>query len=472
MSCPAGHVVKPTILLTATLRWPAAARLAIAFGELNCRVGVLCPRGHPVTHMLAAGQIIRHSEFLPLVSLRKAIRSVAPDLIVPCDDNAAVQLDLLQQSCRGGQPLDAADSALIGRSVGHAGACTLATMRGRFMYFAKDLVRTPETSQIGSRNELANWLSSHLLPSVIKVDSTWGGRGVAIVRTEAEAHSTFSAIAQRPALANAVLRSLADRELTPLINQSNPAPRVVTIQDFINGTSANRAVACWEGKVLAGISVLALKTEDLTGPATVVRVFEHAEMSEAATRLVKALGLSGFWGFDFVLDGSTNAAYLIEMNPRATSISHLPLGVGRDLPAALCDCLRLSSPVNPRSSIRSDVIALFPGEWRRDPTSPYLYLAHHDIPWTEPGLISDGLRKLWAERGLVARLIASLRLFLAENSKRDRTSPGSELSEEGHEMASHFGGVSGLITTASERHCVADSSDSRSLPNKWRRRAQ
>src|SRR5690606_7484423 len=109
----------------------------------------------------------------------------------------------------------------------------------------------------------------------------------------------------------------------------------VTVQKFIVGRPTNRAVACWQGEVLAGISVTALETQSSTGPATVVRVVDNEEMTEAARTLVRALGFTGFCGLDFVIETATNAAYLIELNPRATPICHLPLGAGRDLPFAL-----------------------------------------------------------------------------------------------------------------------------------------
>ena len=79
----------------------------------------------------------------------------------------------------------------------------------------------------------------------------------------------------------------------------------MTLQDHIDGHPANRAVACWRGEVLAGTSVLALRTQQATGPATVVRVIDNAEMDEAVKRLVQRLGLSGLWGVDFVIEAAT-----------------------------------------------------------------------------------------------------------------------------------------------------------------------
>jgi predicted ATP-grasp superfamily ATP-dependent carboligase len=45
-------------------------------------------------------------------------------------------------------------------------------------------------------------------------------------------------------------------------------------------------------------------------------------MIAAARTIVKKLQLSGFHGYDFVLEDGTGRAYLIEINPRATQINH------------------------------------------------------------------------------------------------------------------------------------------------------
>ena len=106
-------------------------------------------------------------------------------------------------------------------------------------------------------------------------------------------------------------------------------------------------------------------------------------------RIVRRLGLSGFFGFDFMLETGTGNAYLIEVNPRSTQVGHLSLGAGHDLPAALYAALS-GKTVQPSPKItENDTIALFPQEWIRDPESAFLQSAYHDVPWEEPELIRD-----------------------------------------------------------------------------------
>ena len=401
------HRHAPTrVLLTATLRWAVAARLAMVFADLGCRVEAVCPRQHPVTRIRGLHRVHTHSLLRPLAALRAAIESATPDLIIPCDDNAAVQLTRLYQSTG---PTSAGVRALLMRSLGTPEACALATARGRLMALAaQEGIRIPATEVVATQAGLQAWLLQHGLPAVIKIDATWGGQGVAIVHGEDEARRVFDAMAAGPSVLDAAARMLLDRDPTQLVNLLKPERPTVTLQDFIHGTPANRAVACWQGRVLGGTSVAAVETQHLTGPATVVRVIENVEMNAAVTRLVARLHLSGLWGVDFVLEESTGAAFLIEMNPRATPICHLPLGPGHDLLAALCAQLSGTPPAW-RESIEQEVVALFPGEWRRHPASPYLSSAHHDIPWDEPELVRDGVDRPWSERGFIARFWAALR---------------------------------------------------------------
>ena len=419
----------PGILLTATLRWPIAARLAIVFADMGCRVEAVCPRQHPVTRTRAIRRIYPYAALSPLVSLRAAIDTAAPDLIIPCDDNAAVHLHRLYVHAGKEGPSANALRVLIARSLGTPGACALAMSRGRLMALAaEEGVRIPESAIVGARGELHAWLSQHGFPAVIKADCTWGGQGVSIVRNHEEAQRAFSLMKSRPAIVNAAARMLRDRDPSCLLNALKEARRTVTLQKYIPGTPANRAVACWQGQVLAGASVEAIRTQHPTGPATVVQVIENPEMSEAVCRLMRRLGVSGLWGVDFVLDASTGAAYLIEANPRATPISHLPLGAGHDLPAALYAQLAGTAPRTTPATIDHDVIVMFPGEWHRDPASPYLRSEYHDVPWDEPGLIQDCIDRPWSERGLVARLWARMRPGLTRRATRRKDPAGPQTS--------------------------------------------
>jgi hypothetical protein len=133
--------------------------------------------------------------------------------------------------------------------------------------------------------------------------------------------------------------------------------------------------------------VLALQTAYEGGPASVVRVIDHPEMTEATEALVRHLGLSGLCGFDFVISPS-GQAYLLELNPRATPVSHLALANGTHLPAVLYRELTGNDPACAAPPVPHDLIALFPTEWQRDRSGASLQNVHHDAPWDEPALLA------------------------------------------------------------------------------------
>jgi hypothetical protein len=143
---------------------------------------------------------------------------------------------------------------------------------------------------------------------------------------------------------------------------------VLSVQAYIHGKLANCAVAaCWEGEVIASIAVEVLAAYGPTGNATVVRVVDNHEMVEAARRVVHRVGGTRFFGFDFFLEETSGRPFLIEINPRATRINHLALGIGHDLPAALLAGVAGEPVRESRVVTDRDVIAFFPQEWRAKP---------------------------------------------------------------------------------------------------------
>jgi len=395
----------PRILVFATARWQLAARIAINFLERGCIVSVLAPRGHPAECIEGLAAFHRFLPLAPRVTTRRALRVAGADLVVPCDDAAVLALDDLQRHQR--QRNSGADRwlPLLERSVGNLEACAFAGSRKDFMTLARDLgLRTPTVIEANSAADILEWMAREQRPVVLKTDHSFGGQGVAVVRDAEEAARTWVRLESRPGLWRTAIRSLLERDSMPLGRWWREQTAPVSAQAMIEGHAANRAVACWRGEVLAGVSVEVLRQQHATGPGTVVRVINSIEMAEAARRLVRHLGVSGFVGFDFMIEAATGRAYLIEMNARATPACHLPdSGAAAMTEALLC---RLRGEPLPRTVSRSGpgLIVLFPGEFRSDPSSPYLQATGHDVPWGHPGLVRDGLLPPWSERGWLARL--------------------------------------------------------------------
>jgi len=264
--------------------------------------------------------------------------------------------------------------------------------------------------EVAGEDDLRAWADTYGFPCVLKADGTDSGGGVAVVHSLTEAQAALRSLRLRSRPARALKRLVVNRDAFPLLPSLTARPADVTAQGYVNGHPANIAVACWQGEVLASLAVDVLQTQGRTGAATVVRVVDSAPMLDAARALVRRLGSSGLVGFDFMIEESSATPFLIEMNPRATQLCHLPLGAGRDLLSALAGCVagRRMGPIPGRVS--DEVVAIYPQAWHVDPTNPLLRTAYHDVPWEQPDLVRELGRPPWPTRGPLGRLEQALRL--------------------------------------------------------------
>jgi hypothetical protein len=120
------------------------------------------------------------------------------------------------------------------------------------------------------------------------------------------------------------------------------------------------------------------------------------DAADTAAAMTAALGCSGFVSYDFMLDEEQGRASLIEMNPRCVGSSHLGRQFGHDICGALVAELAGSSAPKQLNPPTTKLVALFPKELERDPSSPYLHSLNvlHDVPRDDPDVISAYLRRL------------------------------------------------------------------------------
>jgi predicted ATP-grasp superfamily ATP-dependent carboligase len=373
----------PHVLIFHTLDWPNAARLAIAFRAANCRVDALCRKGHPLRVVSSVDRIHAFSLFSPLKSLRNAIENSQPDFIVPCDDTAVAHLHRLHR-----EETSPTLVKLIERSLGDSRSYEQLALRSQLPSITAGTgALLPRTRIIQTLDELRDWTREVGYPVVLKTDRSWGGEGVVIAETPAHAQAAFLAMSSRPSVMRAMKRVLLNRDPNLFFRKFTETAPTITVQEFIPGKLANTAVACWQGDTLAALSVEVVASFCELGSSTVVHPVDNAQMHAAADELTRKIGISGFCGFDFILEEKTGRAYLLEINPRATQINHLVLGNGHDLPGALRAKIA-DEPARQAVSITSaSTISLFPQEFKRDPASSFLSSGYHDIPWEEPALI-------------------------------------------------------------------------------------
>jgi len=395
------------VLLTSTTRWPSSARLMIEFARLGHAVSIVCPAyRHPSRKVRVAHSTFPYKPLAPLDSVADAIGAVKPDIIIPCDDLAVRHLHQLHGRARSGCRVDL--STLIAYSLGAPESYDTVASRSSLLEIAREEgILTPQTQVIESRGDLQWWGFTHGFPCVLKADGTTGGAGVRIAHTLEEARIGYSDLRKPMGLMRSVKHLVVDRDLVlerEWHNLWQAVPRPVVVQAYVRGAAANCAVVCWKGEMLAGMACEAVTTETPVGPATVVRLVDRPAMMTAAQKLARRLSLSGFFGLDFVIEEGTDAAYLIEMNPRCTPPSHLRLGAGRDLVGAFSAQLVGKQLNEPVSITQNNLIAYFPQAWLRN--SEFLASCYHDVPETEPELVEELCQ---SEPGVKAAQTESLR---------------------------------------------------------------
>jgi hypothetical protein len=392
--------VKPTVLIATTSRWVPTARLAVALTHAGFAVKAVCPRSHQLSKTTAVEEIHSYSGVMPLSSFAAAIIGAKPDLIVPGDDLATLHLHQLHMREKNRHGAGSRICALIEQSLGNCEGFPIVYARTRFMQVAeREGIRCPATEEIASEGDLESFASRIGLPMVLKANVTSGGEGVRIVQTLEDAKREFRALSAPPILAKAAKRVIIDRDkrlVWPALLRRCP---VINAQGFIVGREATSLVACWQGAILASLHFEVLHKTDSAGPATVLRLIDNPEMISATEKTARRLGLSGMHGFDFMLEGNTGNAHLIEINPRTTQVGHLTLGPKRDLPAALYSAVTNKAPQPAPRVTEKDTIALFPQEWLRDPASSYLTSAYHDVPWQESELVRSCIQTRRKEKG-------------------------------------------------------------------------
>jgi hypothetical protein len=366
-------------MVLTTMRWFSAARLAHSLLEAGFAVSTCRPGGHALELLDGLTADCRLSRLRQVQSLATAIRRARPDIVLPGDERALVLLRRLHARVRDTDPQLA---ELVAHSLGNVADWSSIGSRTALANEARALhIRTPATEVVDGAGPLDNWVTRQSLPTVLKTDGSWGGRGVAIVREASRTSAAWLALSNPPTLPRALKRLLVNREagwMEAWLRRPRP---VVNAQQFVEGREAIVTAACVAGETHALVCLEVHAKSYPEGPATVVQVIDDPAMAEAARLLVRRFGLSGFCGFDFIIS-RTGEAHLLELNPRLTPTSHLLVeGDHR----------------------RSRTIALFPAEAGSHVPGAL------DVPVRAPALVELGERITARRQGRVARVARVLR---------------------------------------------------------------
>jgi len=406
----------PRVLLAASTWWPVSARMAMAMAHCGFEVFALVPPGHPAHYVKCIKKVYRLTALHPQTSMRQAIKDCGPDLIVPCDDRVVLQLHQIHDLYPEFRPL-------IEYSLGDPKSYSVVDSRQGLMDLAAKLgIRCPRTAAVASEKQAREMFARFAPAAVMKVDGTFGGDGVRVIRSAEEAAEAFRALRSATGLMPAIKLWLVYRDPLALWTFRRRDQFKITMQEFIEGFPANNMLCSWQGAILDEVSAVPVACKGLTGAATIVRLTDNPEMSQVAGRIARRLGVSGFFGLDFIIEHRSGDAYLIEMNPRCTQLGHLQSSDRGDLASVLCEQVSGQHRSMQGQPILGNTIAFFPQAWRGSEPGDGWFSSHQDIPWEEARLVEELLLDPWPERQWAGRAYRWMgRLVHGLASKRSAT---------------------------------------------------
>jgi biotin carboxylase len=241
---------------------------------------------------------------------------------------------------------------------------------------------TPKNTVVTNLKEAINAASDLGYPIVLKNESGYGGTGVFICQNEADLKNNFKQQEEKPGIKN-IKSALKKIFFISVLNKENN----VSVQQYIDGQVGLIPFCSKNGEVFASNILLKHKTHPgKTGPTSVAIAIFNQEINQFVVEVAKQLNYSGFGALDFIIEKNSGKAFIIELNPRPTPMCHIDSTV---LTNDLCEMLYLGVNSLPRElkEFKPSIIALFPNEKKRDPTSSYLTEAFHDIPINDPYLL-------------------------------------------------------------------------------------
>ncbi len=370
-------MTRKCVLLVATAtKWLAAARMPSALSRAGFEVALLAPRGslaEKSRYLAKIGYLADKATPLDWVyAFAAMVKATSPSLVVPCDDTAVRLLHMLALSPPQGIKPEIYGElcALVRESLGNPEHFHTSIDKTRLPAAAEALgVRIPPYAIAASVDEAQAFAAIRGYPVVLKRSHGAAGEWVAIVSDPIELAHTYA----RFAAANTI--DLEGRGITNIL-----------VQAHVVGKVFSQTMTAWQGTVLAGFVREKLVTHSPLGPATVVRCVRMPEIRRFSDQLAIGLGMSGFFGIEYIVDAGTGEAYLLEINRRAMLATPLGGMIDIDLCAALYAAINGQPPSSRRDLDPGEehMITHFPQEWLRDPQSRYLRDFRIDAPWDDP----------------------------------------------------------------------------------------
>ena len=223
----------PRVLLAHSMLWPNIGRLAVGFRKAGFLVDAVAPFGHPVHRMVSPSRTFEYRPMKAYNSIRDAINASQPDLIVPCDDRVVGHLHGLYKeasaACDGSDLLKIA--SLIETSLGSPLSFDIVTRRS----FLSDLaqlpdVHVPETAHVDSLRQLLDWVEWYGLPAVLKLDGSFGGIDVIMIRRRTDVARSFLRMRLQKSSIHRIKSLLFDGDVEPFFSARSFSAAGVCVQ--------------------------------------------------------------------------------------------------------------------------------------------------------------------------------------------------------------------------------------------------
>lgn len=354
------------VLLVSQWQWHGPARFPKALKAAGFEVGVVCGKGEYVSHSRFVDRFFfaQTWESRPFIEhLIQAIEAWQPDLILPATDNMVLAVQNLRDLVgNGGARLSDEMVEVLENSTFAPDATGLLMSKFDLLEaMAARGVRIPPQRELVTLGDADTFVQEYGYPVLLKPDQGHAGSG--IVRCDDEEE----------------LLAALDKVLA-----ARPRQRFA-IQKYMGNMTALIEFVAKDGEVLCHQSARRVKTHPgETGPVTVLRTVESAEMLSAAVAMCDLLGYNGIGVPQFVVaDESCTDAWLLELNPRMSHFPHIWAGYGNDFAKALYSGWS-GEEVHQAPARLGETIALWPQEAFRDPGSEYLPDA--DFVTDDPGL--------------------------------------------------------------------------------------
>jgi glutathione synthase/RimK-type ligase-like ATP-grasp enzyme len=380
--------------------WPSSARLPKELDAAGLAVVAMCGSASPLRLTRYAAHVSVVTANTIASELARLIVEYEPVGIIASDEISVRQLHRFARDPRASEPM----RTLLRRSLGDPSGYSIVTSKSATANLAKELnITVPRQSQVHSIEEAMSFARDGGFPVILKRENTYGGIGSVVCTTQYQLINGYQGLVA-PSWLRRGFRAVARRNTLARLKELSKEP--ILIQEFHEGQLVFSAAVADEGTMVAGLTALAeVVFPAPTGSSAVIRAVDAPELLEISRALIAATRCSGFIGVDFIIARKSRRVYLLEINPRVTPLCHLGRPFGTDLCAAYAARFAKIVPIPPACpQAKVEAVALFPNEWMRDSTSPFLTAAHHDVPIDEPGLIADAYLRLPMRKRLTVRM--------------------------------------------------------------------